>query len=92
MVLWSLITLFFSVNSLAEYRVYQFSLKNKVMTSQTDEHIITTTLDPQSYVSYHGGPRLIAVNLLRTWMCPGNTARKPLCSSPYKKAIGEMNE
>jgi hypothetical protein len=70
----------------AEYRVYQYIVKNKISTSndQPNGHVIISTLDPRSYVSYHGGRSSIEVDLLRTWMCAGDTSyRKKICNSPY---------
>lgn len=76
------------INARAEYRVYQYSIKNKIPNSDKDEaHFITTTLDPRSYLSYHGGAKLISLDLLRTWICPGNTSRKKICNSPYQQAL-----
>lgn len=81
--LFLLITL--TTNVYAEYRVYQYVVKNKIQFDDAPKsHMVTSTLDPVSYVSYHGGEGLITVNLLRTWLCPGHTAHKDLCKSPYQ--------
>ena len=71
----------------AEYRVYQYVVKNKIQFNDAPKsHMVTSTLDPISYVSYHGGESLITVNLLRTWLCPGHTANKDICKSPYQNS------
>lgn len=79
-----------SLNVFAEYRVYQYIVKNKVpIVDSPKSHLVTSTLDPVSYLSYHGGSTLLTVDLLRTWMCPGHTAKKDVCDGPYKKlALG----
>jgi hypothetical protein len=71
----------------AEYRAYQYVIKNKVKIQDAPEgHIITSTFDPVSFVAYHGGHKLISIDLLRTWICPGHTGyRRPICESPYGK-------
>ena len=76
----------------AEYRVYQYVVKNKVSSSQekVDSAIKVSTLNPRAYLAYNGGSDLINVELLRTWMCPGRTAGfKKLCDSPYAKLSEE---
>lgn len=89
-------TLLFSLliaNAHAEYRVYQYVVKNKVQTTndQPVSQIITSSLNPQSYIAYHGGNQLISLDLLRTWMCPGSTAKmKKICPSPYGKLPKEI--
>ncbi len=76
----------------AEYRVYQYVIKNKVATSKNSEGVIVqSTLDPTSYIAYNGGSTLVAIDLVRTWICPGNTGQhKDTCPSPYKKLTAEM--
>lgn len=65
----------------AEYRVYQYYVSSKY--KRPDEqrpYLVTSTLDPVSYIAYHGGQESIKVDLLRTWPCPGHTgAGKPMC-------------
>jgi hypothetical protein len=76
----------------AEYRVYQYVIKNKVESSKNSEGvIIQSTLDPTSYLAYNGGSQFVSIDLLRTWICPGNTGQgKDTCPSPYKKLTAEM--
>lgn len=58
----------------AEYRVYQYYVKSRYQyTTQGQNYLVTSTLDPVSYLSYHGGDQSIQVELLRTWMCKGHT-------------------
>ena len=78
----------FSVN--AEYRVYQYIVKNKVPTGPENQASYTvSTLNPRAYLAYHGGDPLITIDLLRTWICPGYTGKKETCKSPYKKLLEE---
>lgn len=78
----------------AEYRVFQFTVKAKNPYSMDQKtHLVTSTLDPQSYKAYHGGGETLAIDLLRTWMCRGNTAGQEVCSPPLVKAdtVTEVN-
>lgn len=72
----------------AEYRVYQYSIRmKKLYEVDIKPYLVTSTLDPVSYVSYHGGRETLAVDLLRTWTCKGHTGQRlPHCPSPYEKA------
>ncbi len=76
----------------AEYRVYQYIIKDKVQkVSKSKPNLIVSTLDPTTYQAYNGGSNLVAVDLLRTWICPGNTGQlKETCESPYKKISKEI--
>lgn len=76
----------FATNAQAEYRVYQYVMKNKITSSvdQRNSHVVTSTLNPVSYLAYNGGSSLISIDLLRTWMCPGHTGyKKDICKNPY---------
>lgn len=78
---------------MAEYRVYQYVVNNLVITSPDQEktHIRVSSLDPQSFIAYNGGMKLVSVDLLRTWICPGHTGNKQeYCPSPYAKLTKEM--
>lgn len=73
-----------SAECFAEYRAYQYLLRNNTNAVNPNEKIITSSYSPQSFKSYYGG-KLISVELLRTWMCYGHTGRrKPICPSPEK--------
>lgn len=75
------VLLFFSASTFAEYRVYQYYVFTKVKNlNPLPPQIVTSTLDPKSYVAYHGGKDSIDVNLLRSWQCFGNTAKTPVCT------------
>ena len=66
----------------AEYRAYQYLVQNIENINNKKSQISNTvisTLDPVSYVSYHGGPASTSVTLLNTWMCPGNTSNTNTC-------------
>lgn len=72
----------------AEYRVYQYFVKSKMERfSATGNYLVTSTLDPVSYLSYHGGNEAIAIDLLRTWTCRGYTgASKEHCNPPLEES------
>ena len=85
--------IFFQSTAFAEYRVYQYVVKNKVTSSneQVDSVIKISSLNPRAYIAYNGGAGVIDVELMRTWMCPGRTAGfKKLCPSPYAKLGAEV--
>ncbi|MFT6631111.1 MAG: hypothetical protein ACJAS4_001058 [Bacteriovoracaceae bacterium] len=76
----------------AEYRVFQYIVKNKITSAkdQPNSHMVISTLNPVSYIAYHGGSSLINIDLMRTWICPGHTGQKlKICQSPYANAIVE---
>ena len=76
----------------AEYRVYQFTVKARSPYSIDQKtHLVTSTLDPQSYKAYHGGSETLSIDLVRTWMCRGNTSHQELCTPPLVKA-GQVTE
>jgi hypothetical protein len=88
-----LVTFIICSNSQAEYRAYQYIVKNKINTAndQPNGHIIVSTLNPVSYIAYHGGRQMLQVDLLRTWMCPGDTSyKKDICPSPYGQLPKEV--
>lgn len=77
----------------AEYRAYQYIVKSKINKNpQTNTNlrpnIVVSSLNPTAYISYHGGKNQITVELISSWICPGNTARSyDYCLSPYAKAL-----
>lgn len=80
-----------SFYSFAEYRVYQYLIRNTVKVEDSpSSRLITSSLDPISYQAYSGGSNLVKVDLLRTWICPGYTGdRQEYCKSPYEKFLEE---
>ena len=81
-----------SMSLRAEYRVYQYVVKAQNPFSINQKaYMVTSTLDPQSYLSYHGGPSTLKIDLIRTWMCRVNTAKAEYCESPYSKLNREMS-
>jgi predicted PP-loop superfamily ATPase len=67
--------------SFAEYRVYQYYVKNKIKNVvNLPSELVTSTLDPKSYVAYSGGRDSIEVKLLRSWLCFGDTSKQPVCT------------
>lgn len=90
-----LITIFTMTTANAEYRVFQYLVKNKIKTAkdQQNSHMVISTLNPVSYLAYHGGKSLINIDLMRTWMCPGHTGhRKEVCKSPYSNIFEGIKE
>lgn len=83
-----LLTTLFSLNAHAEYRVYQYYVKSKLrMPTDQNGYLVTSTLDPVSYISYHGGNTSLKVDLLRSWMCVGHTGNKrELCQGPEENS------
>lgn len=72
---------FFSCNLFAEYRVYQYYTHSKIQNlTNAPYEIVTSTLDPKSYMAYHGGKESLELNLLRSWMCVGNTSKQEVCT------------
>ena len=83
-----LVFLFCTSNAHCEYRVYQYFVKSKFkLPYDSEAYLVTSSLDPVSYISYHGGQDSIKINLLRTWMCKGNTSKNKYCDPPAKKII-----
>lgn len=75
------------VSAQAEYRVYQYMVSSRLTSESPASVIITSTLDPNSYVMYHGGNRSIRVNLMNTWLCKGHTGNKPTCAAPMAQLM-----
>jgi hypothetical protein len=77
----------------AEYRLYQFYVHPQLKSPLVEEKkssIEISTLDPVTYVAYHGGQEAIKVDLLRTWICPGDTSKQiDFCPSPYEEFLNK---
>ncbi len=70
-----------SLPAFGEYRVYQYYVRSKLQNiNPTNAQLVTSTMNPTTYVSYHGGKASIEVNLLRSWVCMGDTSKKPICT------------
>ncbi len=70
----------------AEYRVYEYVIKARNPFSINQKaYLVTSTLDPQSYLAYHGGASTLKIDLIRTWMCKGDTSKSDYCESPYQQ-------
>ena len=81
---------FIILNAHAEYRVYQYYVRSKVLNLvPTTPTLVTSNLDPKSYVAYHGGRDSIEVSLLRSWMCFGHTGKGPYCTISEGKELME---
>lgn len=80
----SIALLFLCSTALAEYRVYQYYVKSKnTLVQDQQAYLVTSSLDPSSYVAYHGGEDSIEVDLVNTWICKGDTSNREFCNSPY---------
>jgi hypothetical protein len=80
----------YNVNTFAEYRVYQYHIKARHPSSVSrDPYLITSTLSPTSYLAYHGGSQTLEIDLLRTWMCYGNTSYKDTCAPPLNLVLSK---
>ena len=68
---------------MAEYRAYQYIIKSKVHSEsaehETSSKIVNSTLNPVSFIAYNGGTQVIEIDLVNSWMCPGNTSKKKIC-------------
>ena len=70
-----------SMPAFAEYRVFQYYVRSKTQgINPGNATLVTSTLNPTSYAAYHGGKLSIEVNLLRSWVCMGNTSKQDVCS------------
>jgi len=78
----------------SEYRVYQYYVKSRLRMIQDDKaYLVTSTLDPVSYQSYHGGVDTIKIDLVRSWKCPGYTGGgKDLCKSPTEALLEKIDD
>lgn len=71
----------------AEYRVYQYTVKARNPFSMDQKsHVVTSTLDPQSYLAYHGGANTLKIDMVRSWMCYGDTSNKEVCLPPISRS------
>lgn len=79
-----LLVALFSYSIFAEYRVYQYIVR-ATQTNSPKSYFITSTLDPISYMAYHGGDKTLKIDLSKTWTCLGNTGRLDICPDPLLK-------
>lgn len=83
-----ILALLYSTQAYSEYRVYQYYVRPKIQNLvPVGAELVTSTLDPLSYVAYHGGKDSVEVNLLRSWQCMGNTSREQVCSISEGKEL-----
>ncbi|TDJ07187.1 MAG: hypothetical protein E2O68_03910 [Deltaproteobacteria bacterium] len=69
----------------SEYRVFQYLVKSRYFIPRDNRpYIVTSTFNPVTYLAYHGGESSLKIELLRSWMCLGNTAGKKYCNPPRK--------
>ena len=76
---------FLSIHTSAEYRVFQYHIKSKnIYSFDQKSYIVTSNLDPVSYLAYHGGEGSLKIDLLRTWVCYGQTSGRNYCKPPIE--------
>lgn len=92
-ILSAIILALFTFSLHAEYRVYQYYVRAKYPMPQDQEaYLATSSLDPVSYIAYHGGNESVEVDLLRSWHCPGSTSQMQFCPAPLDKALEESQK
>lgn len=81
-----ILSLSFPLSAFSEYRVYQYYVKSTLSSPKDgSSYLVTSTLDPITYVTYHGGSDTIKVDLLRSWTCEGYTGgHNEYCDSPIE--------
>ncbi|MBL6990096.1 MAG: hypothetical protein ISR65_09975 [Bacteriovoracaceae bacterium] len=80
-----IIIILYAPLTFAEYRAYQYYVRSKLnLVKKSRPFLIVSTLDPVTYLAYHGGSESIDIDLLRTWVCAGYTGKQKICKSPYK--------
>ncbi|RLA65863.1 MAG: hypothetical protein DRQ89_00495 [Epsilonproteobacteria bacterium] len=76
---------FWSQAGRAEYRVFQYLVKSRYFIPRNNmPYIVTSTFDPVTYLAYNGGESSLNIELLRSWMCYGDTSYKRYCNPPRK--------
>ena len=81
---------FISMPAFSEYRVYQYYVRSKTQNiNPSNATLVTSTLNPISYAAYHGGKLSVEVNLLRSWVCLGNTSKQDVCSISEGRELTE---
>ena len=71
----------------AQYRVYQYSVRTLLDKPHDNQsYLVISTLNPVAYQAYHGGADAIHLDIVRSWMCMGNTGNgKEICKSPEER-------
>lgn len=83
-----LLPMLFMAPAFGEYRVYQYYIRSKMQNiNPPNAQLVTSTLNPASYMAYHGGKLTIDLTLLRSWVCMGNTSHQPVCSISAGKEL-----
>jgi hypothetical protein len=84
-VLTLILTSVLTLSVFAEYRVYQYHIKSRnIYSFDQKSYIVTSNLDPVSYLAYHGGEGSLKIDLLRTWVCYGQTSGRNYCNPPIE--------
>lgn len=81
-----LFMMLFSFSAQGAFRLYKLKVTYRDPQLKRDvTKNVTTTLDHLQYEHYHSGYGRMKVELLDTWYCPGDTARKKLCKKPKER-------
>ena len=74
------------LSAMSEYRAYQYLVVSKpeeqTQLTKSKSVVINSSLNPISYMTYHGGEKIVRIQLLNSWYCPGNTSKKEICPAP----------
>lgn len=69
----------------AEYRVYQYIVHPHPYSEKNiKSYVVKSTLNPEAFYAYNGGKISIKAQLLRSWICLGNTSKEEYCPSPLE--------
>lgn len=77
--------LFWSISSLAEYRVFLLTITNSKTNSA---RTVKSTLDPEQYKMIYLLKPDESITYTATWRCRGNTSElSPLCENPNRASL-----
>ena len=86
LLLFLFIVVLWSHEGKSEYRVFQYLVKSRHLLPRDNRpYMVTSTFDPVTYLAYHGGESSLKIELLRSWMCYGDTSQKKFCNPPRKQ-------
>jgi len=69
-----------------EYRAYSYMVSYPLLKKPKEIstlYTVSSSLAPQYFVAYNGGPEVISVQLFSTWICKGETSfHDKVCDPP----------
>lgn len=74
--------LILSLPARSEYRAYKLIIKNTVTGA---ERVVISNFDPSHYRDLYPVHKEEEILLENSWMCYGNTSKKPVCPEPEAK-------